>query len=178
MIYAIIILTIFILTIILMYNSLINKKNQVDSIFSTVDILLQKRYDLIPTLVTIVKAYAKHEKEIFENIARLRNQANSSCIDNNQKVSIDDKITSAMTRILAIAEGYPELKASKHFLNLQAALCEIEEQISAARRAYNAMVTDYNNAIQSIPTNIIARAMKYREKKLFTINLQNTNFFN
>ena len=156
-----------IISIIFMYNSLIYKSNQVDNIFSTVDVLLQKRYDLIPNLVSVVKAYAKHESEIFTTISELRSKAISPGITNDEKVCVSDEVNNCIDRILIITESYPELKSNNQFLKLQESLCEIEEQISAARRAYNAMVTDYNNAIESIPTNLIARSMKYSKKALF-----------
>ena len=156
-----------IISIIFMYNSLIYKSNQVDNIFSTVDVLLQKRYDLIPNLVSVVKAYAKHESEIFTTISELRSKAISPGITNDEKVCVSDEVNNCIDRILIITESYPELKSNNQFLKLQESLCEIEEQISAARRAYNAMVTDYNNAIESIPTNLIAMSMKYSKKALF-----------
>lgn len=167
-------ITIF-LILALIYNSLVIKRNQVENIFSTVDILLQKRYDLIPSLVATVKGYAQHEENIFKEISELRAKAVSGLLSNNEKIDINSQISSKLDRILAISESYPELKANNNFLHLQAALCETEEQISAARRAYNASVTAYNNAIQTIPTNIFAYSMNYKPMNLFEANMQTDN---
>lgn len=158
---------------IVIYNGLIYKNNQVESVSSTVDILLKKRYDLIPNLVNVVKAYAKHEKDIFEKIINLRLKAISEQKLNIEVMSINNQISKQIDCIMAISENYPELKASKNFLHLQKTLCEIEEQISAGRRAYNAAVTDYNNAIQMFPSSIIADLARYTPKDLFQIEQSN-----
>ncbi|WP_200762917.1 LemA family protein [Nitrosophilus alvini] len=152
---------------ILMYNFLIARKNQVANIFGSIDALLKKRYDLIPNLVASVKEYMKHEKEILEKITQLRSRAIKSDLLEDEKLEIDKEITDMLHAVLVSVENYPELKANENVLHLQAALNEIEEQISAARRAYNQAVTDYNNAIEMFPTNIIAGFLGYRPKKIF-----------
>jgi LemA protein len=157
------------LIVIIMYNSLVNKKNQVENSFSTIDAMLKKRYDLIPNLVNTVKAFMKHEKELLTEITELRSKAVSGNLSENEKIDVENKISSKMSGIMVAVENYPDLKSNSNFLQLQGAWTESEEQISAARRAYNSTVTDYNNAIQMIPTNILASMMSYKKKDWFEI---------
>lgn len=167
-----VILVIALLGIVLLYNTLISKKNQVNNMFGSIDALLKKRYDLIPNLVTAVKNYMKHEKGVLTEITELRAKAMSGDISDEEKIEIDSKLSKAIRRLMVSVENYPELKAGQNFLHLQASLNEVEEQISAARRAYNAAVTDYNNAVEMLPTNIMAAAMGYKLKKLFETSEQ------
>ena len=153
--------------VVLMYNTLINRKNQVDNIFASVDAILQKRYNLIPNLVSSVKEYMEHEKSVLEKITTLRSNALKSNITPEEKIEINKEISSALKSIMIAVENYPNLKANENFLHLQKSLNEIEEQISAARRAYNQAVTDYNNAIEMLPTNILAKYMGYERKRPF-----------
>jgi len=155
--------------LVMMYNSLVSKKNQVGNIFATIDTQLKKRYDLIPNLVATLQEYMKYEKSILSEVTKLRSEANKPNIDDDKKIDIDAKITSALGSIMVAVENYPELKANENVIHLQRTLSEIEEQISAARRAYNQAVTDYNNALEMIPTNFMASAMNYKHKKLFEI---------
>jgi LemA protein len=164
-----IIIGVIILAIILMYNSLIAKKNQVDNIFGSVDTVLKKRYDLIPNLVTSVQKYMTHEKELLTSITELRSQAIQPNISEDEKVSLDAKMTSALDSLMISVENYPDLKASENIINLQRTLNEVESQISAARRAYNQAVTDYNNGIEMFPTNYMANYMKLTRKEVFEI---------
>ncbi|WP_281951745.1 LemA family protein [Nitrosophilus kaiyonis] len=172
------------LLFILMYNFLVSRKNQVENIFASVDALLKKRYDLIPNLVASVKEYMKHEKDILEEITKLRSQALNPYISDEEKIDIDKKMSKLLNSILVTVENYPQLKANQNILHLQHTLNEIEEQISAARRAYNQAVTDYNNAIEMFPTNILAKYMGYKRKKVFEIsenereNIDVKNLFN
>lgn len=159
----------FALILILTYNSLIAKKNQVENIFASVDTVLKKRYDLIPNLVASVSKYMEHEKSLLENVTKLRSEANRPNISDEQKIALDAKVTSTLGSIMVAVENYPELKANENVMHLQHTLHEIEEQISASRRAYNQAVTDYNNAIEMIPTNFMASLMNYRRKELFEI---------
>ena len=165
-----ILLAIFIIGIlILMYNSLVAKKNQVDNISASVDAILKKRYNLIPNLVSSVKEYMKHEREVLEKITTLRSKALNPSVTSEEKIQIDKEISSVLKSILIAVENYPDLKASENFMHLQRTLNETEEQISAARRAYNQAATDYNNAIEMFPTNIMASLMHYKRKSLFSI---------
>lgn len=152
-----------------MYNGLVGKKNQVENAFSGMDVMLKKRYDLIPNLVSTVKQYMQHEKNTLTEITELRAKAVSGNLSNDEKVDIDNRISKAIGGIMVAVENYPDLKASENFLNLQRTLNEMEEQISAARRSYNASVMDYNNAVEMVPTNFIAGLMNYRRKTMFEI---------
>ncbi len=150
-----------------MYNSLIGKRNAVDQSFASIDVMLKKRYDLIPNLVATVEKYMTHERELLTELTELRTRAISGDIPPDQRVEMENKLNATLGRILVSVENYPDLKSNQNFLQLQAGLNEVEEQISAARRAYNAAVTDYNNAIQMIPTSIIAGMMNMQLRTLF-----------
>ncbi len=156
---------------ILMYNSLIGKKNQVENIFASVDTVLKKRFDLIPNLVASVSQYMQHEKSTLEKVTELRAQAMKPNLSDEQKISLDAKLTSALGAITIAMEAYPDLKANENVMHLQRSLNEIEEQISAARRAYNQAVTDLNNAIEMFPTNMIAGWMNLQRRTVFEITV-------
>ncbi len=166
----VIILIVLAIVLVLMYNSLIAKKNQVENIFASVDTLLKKRYDLVPNLVASVSKYMQHEKSILEDITKLRSEANKSNLSDKEKIDLDKKMSAALGSIMIAVENYPELKANENVLHLQHSLNEVEAQISAARRAYNQAVTDYNNAIEQIPTNFMANMMGYTRKDVFEIS--------
>jgi len=152
-------------TIIALYNSLVGKKNQVDNAFATIDVMLKKRCDLIPNLVAVAQQYMKSEQKTLTKIAGLRSRALSA--QGNTRIDIENQLSRDLGNIMVAVEAYPDLKANQNFLQLQQSLNEIEEQISAARRFYNTSVTDYNNAIEMIPTNILASNMGYRRRDLF-----------
>lgn len=158
------------LTIIGIYNSLILKKNEVDNAFGGMEVQLKKRYDLIPNLVATVKQYATHEKDLLEKVTEMRGKAVTGNLNADQKVALDNKISAGMRSIMVAVENYPDLKANQNFLDLQHSLNEVEAQISASRRTYNAVITDYNNAIQVFPNSIIASFMKLVKKEVFEIN--------
>ncbi len=164
-----IIIGITILIAILIYNTLIAKKNQVENIFAGVDAILKKRFDLIPNLVASVSQYMEHEKSTLEKVTELRALAMKPGINPDQKISLDAKLTSALGAITIAMESYPDLKANENVIHLQRSLNEIEEQISAARRTYNQAVTDLNNAIEMFPTNIMAEWMKLSRRAVFEI---------
>ena len=137
------------------YNVLIAGRNGIKNAESGIDAQLQKRYDVIPNLVATVKSYAMHENSVLEQITRLRQLALQS-ENAQQKKQVDAAIDASLKHIFAISENYPNLKANENFLQLQAALNEIEGQLAAARRAYNAAVTQYNNTVESFPSSILA----------------------
>ena len=145
------------------------KKNQVENAFARIDTMLKKRYDLIPNLVATVKQYASHEKETLTEITELRAKAMSGGLSSDEQVKVDNQISKAMGGIMVAVESYPELKANENFIQLQRTLNETEEQISAARRAFNATVTDFNNAIEMFPSSIVAGMMHYTRRQLFEI---------
>lgn len=163
-----IIVAVIVLIVVTMYNSLIRKKNQVDNAFASIDVMLKQRFDLIPNLVASVQQYAKHEVDTFSAITEMRNKSYSS-LSENEKADFDKNFSGIRSKFFAVAENYPELKASENFLQLQRALNEAEEQLAAARRTFNACVTDYNNAVQSFPTNVLAGMMGFTGKTVLTI---------
>ncbi|MCX5776023.1 MAG: LemA family protein [Candidatus Firestonebacteria bacterium] len=167
--YLLVILGVLVVVLVFMFNMLIVKRNQVKNAFATIDTLLKKRYDLIPNLVETVKGYVKHEGTLLTEIARLRSEAMSGQKSGKEKEGIDTAMGNALKSIMMVSESYPELKASGNFMHLQKTLNEIEEQISAGRRAYNASVNDYNNAVQMFPTNIVAGVLGFKEGDYFSI---------
>lgn len=175
---------IILIIIISFYNSMVSKKNQVENNFATMDVMLKKRYDLIPNIVATVKNYAKYEGETLEKITALRSKTIQNDKTTEEKILTESQLTKEMRSIMISAENYPELKANENFLHLQKALNEVEEQISAARRSFNAAVIDYNNALEMFPTNIFGNLMSYKKKELFEIlederkNINVNNLFN
>lgn len=167
MIIAIVIVLV-VVVVVSMYNSLVRKKNQIENAFATIDVMLKQRFDLIPNLVASVQQYARHEADTFSAITEMRNKTYSS-LDENEKADFDKAFSKARTQFFAVAENYPELKASENFLQLQRSLNETEEQLAAARRTYNACVTDYNNAVQTFPTNLLAGMFGFTRKDVLAI---------
>jgi LemA protein len=160
---------ILVIGIISMYNGLIRRRNEVDNAFGGMDVQLKKRYDLIPNLISTVKQYAAHEKDLLQKVTELRAQATSGKLSNEEKVALDNQISAGMKGIMVAVENYPDLKANENFMNLQRTLNEVESQISASRRTYNAVVTMYNNGIQVFPQNTIAGMMHMQRKEVFVI---------
>lgn len=146
------------------YNSLVRRKKKVEQEASTIDVYLTQRFDLIPNLVECVKAYTKHESELFENITKMRAE-----YMNSKNLQEGEKLCTKCDELVAIAENYPELKASEQYLSLQQKLAKIESQLQAARRLYNCAVTDYNTKISVVPTNILANIFNFKEAKLFEL---------
>lgn len=152
------------------FNGLVGRKNQVGSVLATVDVMLKKRYDLIPNLVETVKGYAAHERGTLEKIAELRERGMAGGVSLAEKVALDSQLSRMLGGLMARVEAYPQLKASDNFMHLQRTLTEMEEQISAARRAFNAAVLEYNNAVQMFPSNMVAAMMGYAAKDFFEID--------
>ena len=157
------------LTIISLYNNLVRKKNETENAFGSVDAMLKKRYDLIPNLVETVKKYMVHEAGLLQEITNIRSGLTND-IPDDKKVEIHNDLTSKLNNVILQVENYPDLKASRNFLNLQGALNDVEEQISAARRFYNDAVTKYNNAVQVFPSNIIASVSGFHRKEVLVID--------
>jgi LemA protein len=165
-----IVVGVFILFAIIGYNRLVGLRNAAEKAFASIDAMAKKRYDLIPNLVATVSKYMDHERATLTHITEMRAKAVSGNISDNEKVDLDNKITRSMRGIMVAVENYPDLKANTNFLQLQGSLNEVEEQLSAARRAYNAAVTDYNNAVQMFPSNVFAMAFNFRTRRLFEIS--------
>jgi len=151
----------------LAFNSVIHARNAAETALASVGVMLKKRFDLIPSLVDTVQRYVEHESELLTELVRLR--ARAAGLPPEQAAAVDGHIGQAVSRILATAEGYPELKASENFQQLQRALNEVEEQISAARRSYNMAARLYNDAVAMFPTNLLAAVLRYRERPYFEV---------
>lgn len=160
----VILIVILILIIFTKYNSLVKLKNKVKQAKSGIDVYLNQRFDLIPNLVECVKGYSKHEEKILENITEMR-----TAYSKNKDLRKAEELNNNINKVIAVAENYPELKASEQYLNLQKNLSKIESQLQAARRIYNNEVTKYNTKISTVPTNIIAKLFGFKEADLFTI---------
>lgn len=150
----------------LTYNTLVTLRERIREALSTIDVQLKRRADLIPNLVATVKGYAKHEKEVFENVTRARS-ALLDATNLKQKAAANNMIEGALKSLFAVAEAYPELKASQNFLNLQEGLTDTENKISYARQFYNANVLDYNSRIKQFPGNIIASRFGFTPGEFF-----------
>lgn len=161
MIITIIILAVLLIGVVL-YNSLIGKKNQVTNAFSAIDVMVKKRFDLLPNLIETVKQYMNYEEGLLGKIVELRSKAANPGISNSEKLEIDSQLSTSMKGLMVNVENYPDLKANQNFLNLQSTWTETEEQIAAARRSYNASVTDYNNAIMMFPGSLIAGMLNFQ----------------
>jgi len=148
------------------YNGLVTKRNQVENAFAGVDVQLKKRYDLIPNLVESVKGYMKHEEGVLTRLAQLRTTPYAQLTD-DQKTEMEKGMHQVVEGLRVTVEKYPDLKASDNMMHLQRTLNETEEQLSAARRSFNAAVLDYNNSIQSFPTNLIAGMFHFDKKNFF-----------
>ncbi|MEO1340922.1 MAG: LemA family protein [Cyanobacteria bacterium J06635_13] len=160
------------------YNSLVYQKNQVNKSFSSVDVLLKKRWNLIPNLVAVVKNHMEFEQQTLAEITRLRSQVMSGGVSNEQRLTLENQITRTMGNVVALIENYPELKSDGHVTQLLESLNETEEQISAARRFYNTAVTEYNNALEMFPSNVVANYMRYQQRELFVTPAEERNNVN
>jgi LemA protein len=148
------------------YNSLIRRRNRVDQAYSSIEVQLTQRYDLIPKLVETVKQYMGHERGLLEDITRLRTEALRATTP-AEKIGKDNELTMALGRLNVTMENYPQLRASENFVQLQRSLNEVEEQLAAARRSYNGAVTDYNNAVQTFPSSLIAQSLNFDLRQMF-----------
>ena len=152
-----------------LYNSLVRARNNVEESYSSMDISLKKRFDLIPNIVRVVKGYAKHEKETLENVIKARNMAATNN-SNSEKVKDENMVTESLKSLFAVAENYPELKADKQFLMLQEKLHNIEDEIAAARKSYNMSVKRYNTMQEVFPSNMFAKMFKHKRKEMFELS--------
>jgi LemA protein len=159
---------ILLLILIGMYNRLVRLRNRTQNAWAQVDVQLRKRYDLIPNLVETVKGYASHERETFEEVTRARTAAQQAQGVQDQ-AQAENALTAAIGRLFAVAEQYPQLRATENFQQLQAELADVEQNIAVSRQVYNDTVLTYTNAIQSVPTNIFANMFNFGEKQYFEI---------
>lgn len=157
---------------IVLYNGFVSKRNQLEEAFSGIDIILKKRFDLIPNLIEAVKGYMSHEKETFSSIVNLRNQALKT---NNpdEKLKLDQQLNNAVGSVFALAESYPDLKANTNFLSLQSDLGEIETEVERSKRYYNGTVREYNIAVESFPGNLISGIFGFSKKDYLELEEDN-----
>ena len=153
----------------LAYNALVRIRQQVRESWSGIDTELKRRYDLIPNLVQTVKGYAAHEREVFEAVTEARSRAAASTGGADSQSRDEKQLVASMNRLLAVAEGYPELKASANYLELQKELANTEDRIQSVRRFYNANVRDMNTRIEVFPSNIIASMFGFRPEQFFEV---------
>ena len=148
------------------FNHLIRLKNRTQEAFSDIDVQLKRRHDLIPNLIEAVKGYAKHERELFEKVTAARTAAiNAQGVDN--KAQAENALSQTLKSIFAVAENYPQLKASQNFLQLQDELSDTENKIQAARRFYNGNVRDFNTKTQTCPNNLIVQVLGFKDFEFF-----------
>lgn len=151
-----------------MYNGLIRLRVRADASWSDIDVQLKRRHDLIPNLVETVKGYAAHEKGTFENIAKYRSAA-MTATSPADRAAAEGQLTQALRGLLAVAENYPQLRASEEFTALQGQLTQTEDNIQNARRYYNAVVRDFNTKLQTFPTNIFGSMLGFQPRQYFEL---------
>jgi len=167
--FFVIIIVLFLLYVIALYNGLVSLRNRCDNGWANIDTQLRRRYDLIPNLVETVKGYAKHEREVFENVTQARAQAINAGTVKDQG-SAENTLQGALKSLFAVAENYPELKANQNFLMLQEELAGTESKIAYARQFYNDMVMKLNTKLQVFPSNIIGSTFGFKSKEYFQID--------
>ncbi len=150
------------------YNRLVRGRNKVDNAWAQVDVQLKRRYDLIPNLVETVKGYASHEQETFELVVEARTQA-VEARGVEEQGQAEDFLTGALRKLFALAEDYPELRASENFQALQGELSETENKIAVSRQIYNDTTLSYNNSVQTVPTNIVANLFGFDPRQYFEV---------
>ena len=165
----IVIIAFILIFIVVVYNTLIYRKNEVKNAFGSMDVMLIKRYDLIPNLVETVKAYMQHEEKVLTEITSLRTRYND-LPSQKDKVNASSDLEKRMNTVWMNVENYPQLKASENFIRLQGAWNQTEEEIAAARRYYNSAVTMYNTAIESFPSNILAGMLSLKPMAVYEIS--------
>ena len=151
------------------YNNFVKLNNKVEEAFSTMDVYLKKRWDLIPNIVETVKGYAKHEKSTLEEIINLRNSSYDK-MNTNDKVDVNNKLSQGISKLMAIIEAYPDLKANENFKDLSNQLTKVEDDIANARKYYNGTVRIFNDKVQMFPSNIVALIFGYKSKIMFEAN--------
>lgn len=165
---ALAVLGLLLLAVIAIYNRLVRLRNRTDNAWSQVDVQLKRRYDLIPNIVETVKGYAAHERQTFEEVVRARAAAQDASTVEDQAVA-ENMLTGALRKLFALAEAYPELRASENFRRLQEELAETENRISVSRQIYNDSTLTYNNAVQTVPSNIVAGMFGFKKRAYFEI---------
>lgn len=151
---------------VLAYNGLVRGRNRVDNAWGQIEVQLRRRYDLIPNVVETVKGYAAHERETFQQVVEARNRAEAASGPQDQ-AEAEDVLSTALRRLFALAEAYPQLRASENFSGLQQQLAETEDKLAIARQIYNDTVLGYNNRVQTVPTAMVASLTGFRAREFF-----------
>jgi len=154
--------------VVVVYNRLIRLRNRAQNAWAQVDVQLRRRYDLIPNLVETVKGYASHERATFEEVTNARTAAQQAQGVQAQ-AQAENALTAAIGRLFAVAEAYPQLRATENFQQLQSQLADTEQKIAVSRQVYNDTVLTYNNATQTVPTNVIAGIFRFAPREFFEI---------
>lgn len=175
MLYVILaIIALIVIYVLASYNSFIKLNNSVKEAFSTMDVYLKKRWDLVPNLVEVVKGYTKHESSVLEGIVKLRNSSYDK-MSLTEKIDTNQQLSSGISKLMAVAESYPELKASQNFSDLTNQLSKIEDEIANSRKYYNAVVRKLNTKVEMFPSNIIAKMFNFKLSKMFEVENEERN---
>jgi LemA protein len=161
-----VVVVLFLFILVGMYNGLVRKRNRSENAWAQVDVQLKRRHDLIPNLVETVKGYAAHERETFEAVTQARVAAQQAQTV-AQQAAAENALTAALGRLFAVAEAYPQLRATENFQQLQAQLSDVESNIAVARQVYNDTVLSYENALETVPTSVIAGIFNFRPREYF-----------
>lgn len=172
--FVIAVIALIVLYIIVQYNKMVKLNNMVKEAFSTMDVYLKKRWDLIPNLVEVVKGYSKHESNVIEEVVKLRNLSYDK-MSLADKIDTNQELTSGLLKIMTAAENYPDLKASQNFLDLSNKLSKIEDEIANSRKYYNAVVKNLNTKIEMFPSNLIAKIFNFKLSKMFEADVSEKN---
>ena len=162
------IVAVLVAALIVLYNRLVRLRNRCENAWAQVDVQLRRRYDLIPNLVEAVKGYAAHERSTFEEVTQARTAAQQAQ-GVEQQARAENLLTQAIGRLFAVAEAYPELRATENFQQLQAQLAETEQKIAISRQVYNDAVLTYDNALETVPTNIVAGVFSFKPREYFEV---------
>lgn len=166
---VLVVVALFVIVGIGIYNALVTLKNRVDEAWSDIDVQLKRRYDLIPNLINTVKGYATHEKELFEKVTLARTAAMSAGTP-AEKEQAENMLSGTLKSLFAVSENYPDLKANQNFLELQRELTDTEDKIQASRRFYNGNVRDFNIKIETFPSNLIAGMLSFTKREFFAVD--------
>ena len=166
---VVVIIVIIGLYVLSLYNKLVSLTNKIEEAFSTMDVYLKKRWDLIPNLLETTKGYMKHEKEVLTELTDLRKKGYDK-LSNEEKIQTNEKMSTGLEKLMAVAENYPDLKANTNFQQLSSNLTKVEEDIANARKYYNGTVRTYNDTVEMFPSNIIAKKFGYTTKEMFEVD--------
>jgi LemA protein len=165
---VVVIVVVLVAAVIVLYNRLVRLRNRAENAWAQVDVQLRRRYDLIPNLVETVKGYASHERATFEEVTKARTAAQEARTV-AQQAEAENMLTQAIGRLFAVAEAYPELRATENFQQLQAQLGETEQKIAVSRQVYNDAVLTYDNALETVPTNVVAGMFNFEPREYFEV---------